>query len=187
MMKKKIKKVNVLMSLIAIIGLSVLLVSCNQDQKQSQETQKKDEAPKATIYNPQANAEDEIGKAVAQAKTENKNVLIQVGGNWCSWCVRMHKLMLTDTKLDSMIKANYIYILVNYSKENKNLPVMQKLDYPQRFGFPVFVVLNQSGVRIHTQDTGLLEKDKGYDNEKIKTFLRNWTVKALSPENYVMK
>jgi len=61
---------------------------------------------------------------------------------------------------------------------------MASLDYPQRFGFPVLVVLDQEGNRLHTQDTGYLELDKGYDPEKISRFLLNWNVASLKPESY---
>lgn len=136
------------------------------------------------IYNPNADARTGIAAAVNKAKAENKHVLIQVGGNWCSWCVKMHHLFHSDNKIDSTIKANYVFILVNHSKENKNLPVLRDLDFPQRFGFPVLVILNRDGKRIHTQATDLLESGEGYDNKKILRFLNAWSVKALDPKNY---
>ena len=34
---------------------------------------------------------------------------------------------------------------INYSKENKNPETMALLEYPQRFGFPVLVVLDAAG------------------------------------------
>lgn len=37
---------------------------------------------KPKLYNPEADARQEIKEAVKQAKEENKHVLIQVGGNW---------------------------------------------------------------------------------------------------------
>jgi hypothetical protein len=37
---------------------------------------------KPSIYNPAADAKLEIQKAVKQAKTEGKHVLLQIGGNW---------------------------------------------------------------------------------------------------------
>jgi hypothetical protein len=73
---------------------------------------------------------------------------------------------------------------VNYSKENKNPEVLASLEYPQRFGFPVLLVLDQNGKRLHTQDTGLLELNKGYDPEKVARFLLSWNRSAVSPENY---
>jgi len=140
--------------------------------------------PKVTIYNPDADAKADIKAAVTKASGENKNVLLQVGGNWCPWCVKLHKLFHTDTTIDSLMKADYIFVMVNYSKENKNLPVLKELDFPQRFGFPVLVVLDKTGKRLHTQDSGLLEAGDGYDAKKVVGFLKGWTVKALDPKNY---
>ena len=141
--------------------------------------------PKPTIYNPDANAKADIDVAVAKASAENKHVLIQIGGNWCSWCVKFHKLIHTDAALDSVLKADYVFILVNYSKENKNLPVLKDLDFPQRFGFPVLVVLDKTGKRLHTQDSGLLESgDGGYDTKKVIGFLKGWNVAAFDANNY---
>lgn len=132
------------------------------------------------IYNPNANAKEDIQKAISDAKESNKNVLIQIGGNWCPWCVRLHKLFESNDTIKSIINDNYVWILVNYSKENKNLDIMKALSNPQRFGFPVLVILDYNGTRIHTQDTGLLESGKGYDNKKIIGFLKNWTVKVIN-------
>jgi hypothetical protein len=92
-------------------------------------------------------------------------------------------------KVDSLIRADYIYLMINYSKENKNMDVMKQLEYPNRFGFPVFVVLDGKGKRLHTQDSGLLEHAtvKGYDTTKVVTFLKQWNVKALDPSVYTEK
>jgi hypothetical protein len=37
---------------------------------------------KPQIYNPSADAKVEIQRAVKQAKTDGKHVLLQIGGNW---------------------------------------------------------------------------------------------------------
>jgi len=139
---------------------------------------------KPNAYNPNADAKADLKNAISKAKTENKHVLIQVGGNWCPWCIKFHKMATTDAKIDSTIKADYVYILLNYSKENKNLDVLKTLQNPQRFGFPVFVILDGDGKLLHTQDSGLLELNKGYDPMKVLTVLKQWNVKALDPKNY---
>ena len=132
-----------------------------------------------TIYNPNANAKADIAAAVKQAKAENKQVLLQIGGNWCPWCVKLHKFMAEDPQVDSLLKADYIRVMVNYSKEVKNEEVMKMLGNPQRFGFPVLVILDQEGVRLHTQDSWYLEKDKYYDKEKLTHFLEMWSAEAV--------
>ncbi|WP_083464702.1 thioredoxin family protein [Marinifilum fragile] len=136
------------------------------------------------IYNPDADAEKDITELIAKAKKEGKHVLIQVGGNWCPWCIKMHKFLHSQEEIHKLLNDNYIFLEVNYSKENKNKEVLKKLDYPQRFGFPVMLVLNAKGERIHTQNTGNLEKDKSYDFDRVKSFLYNWRPEALNPENY---
>ena len=56
---------------------------------------------------------------------------------------------------------------------------MQRLDNPQRFGFPVFVVLDQNGKVIHIQDSSFLEEGQGYNKAKVLRFFNNWTPKAV--------
>jgi uncharacterized protein YyaL (SSP411 family) len=133
------------------------------------------------IYNPDANAKEDIAKAVRQAKAENKQVLLQIGGNWCPWCVRLHEMETTDNQIDSLLKADYVLVLVNVpkEKEKRNPELMASLGNPQRFGFPVLVILDQEGVRLHTQDSWYLEKDKYYDKEKVVHFLEMWNVAAV--------
>ena len=133
------------------------------------------------LYDPLADAKKDLAAAVESAKQQNKNVLVQVGGNWCSWCVRLHGFFESDAKIDSILKADYVLVRINYSPENKNPEVLASLGYPQRFGFPVLVVLDQNGQRLHTQDTGLLELDKGYDSGKVMRFLLGWNRSAIEP------
>lgn len=136
------------------------------------------------LYNPQADAKTDLVNAVAQAKKENKNVFIQIGGNWCGWCKLFHDLVSSDEELKTMLADNFVSVHVNYSKENENKAVLAELDFPQRFGFPVFVILDQNGKRIHTQNSGYLEEGKGHSKKLVMEFLQNWTVEALNPKNY---
>ena len=136
------------------------------------------------LYNPAANVKKDVAAAVAKAKKEGKHVMLQVGGNWCSWCYRYDGFVKGDTSLKRIVDENYVVYHLNYSPENKNLDYLKTLGYPQRFGFPVFVVLDANGQRMHTQDSGLLEKEKSYDKAKVKTFLQAWSPKALDEKSY---
>jgi thiol:disulfide interchange protein len=136
------------------------------------------------LYNPGANVTRDVEAALVKAKKEKKNVLLQIGGNWCVWCYRLNSFILTDTIMKKLLNDNYVLYHLNYSKENKNLDYLKKLGYPQRFGFPVLVVLNADGKQLHTQDSALLEKGNGYDEEKVKSFLRNWAPGAFDEMHY---
>ena len=141
-----------------------------------------DTAPK--IYDPNADAQKEINIAVAKAKKEHKHVLLQIGGNWCIWCRRFYNMVQSDDTLTRLVNDNYVVVHVNYSPENKNEKLLAKLEYPQRFGYPVFVVLDANGKRIHTQNSGYLEEGKGHSKKKVAEFLTQWSPKALDPASY---
>ena len=139
------------------------------------------------IYNPDADVASEISLGLIKAKAENKHLFLQVGGNWCSWCRKFHKLCAEDVEIKSRLEKSFIVILVNYSKENRNFTTLKKLEYPQRFGFPVFVILDSNGKRIHTQSSSYLEEGDGYSSKKILEFLSQWSPEALNPGNYKEK
>ncbi|MDX9705082.1 MAG: thioredoxin family protein [Weeksellaceae bacterium] len=136
------------------------------------------------LYNPDADAKKDITKAVEKAKAENKHVFIQIGGNWCGWCKLFHELTTTDEDLKKYITENFEVVHLNYSKENQNQDVLEALEFPQRFGFPVFVILDENGKRIHTQNSAYLEEGEGHSKEKVLEFLLQWSPKALNPELY---
>lgn len=139
---------------------------------------------KFNLYNPEADAQKEINDAVKKAKAENKNVFIQVGGNWCGWCKLFYELTTQDEDLNNYLNENFVSVHVNYSKENMNEEVLAGLDFPQRFGFPVFVILDADGKRIHTQNSGYLEEGQGHSKKKVLEFLQNWSPKAINPDSY---
>lgn len=135
-------------------------------------------------YNPTANAKADINAAIQQAKKTGKHVILMTGGNWCSWCLRFNKMIVKDSQLDSAVNANYIFYHLNHSKENTNADILAQYGYPQRFGFPVFIVLDGNGNRIHTQNSAYLEEGKSYNKAKIMEFFDNWSPNALNPKNY---
>lgn len=141
-------------------------------------------AQKITIYHPEADAKAQIAEAVAKAGKNNKHVLLQIGGNWCSWCILFDRLVNGNDTLRTFRDNNYEMLHVNYSPENKNEEVLASLEYPQRFGFPVFVILDGKGRRIHTQNSAYLEKGKGHDPAKVLEFLQQWAPASLDPASY---
>ncbi len=136
------------------------------------------------LYHPEADGRKEISAAVKEAKDAGKHVLVQVGGNWCVWCARFNDFVANDRSLDSLMNSNYIVYHLNHSKENTNAELLEKYGFPQRFGFPVFLVLNEKGDLVHTQSSWYLEAGKSYDKEKVTAFFTDWSKKALDPAQY---
>jgi thioredoxin-related protein len=137
------------------------------------------------LYDPNANAAADIEAAIKKAGAENKYVLIQAGGNWCSWCIEFARFCKSDVKIDSIINDSFVWYHLNWSKENENKKIFAQYGFPQRFGFPAFIILNGKGVRIHTQNSEYLEDGKkSYDKNKVESFLEMWSPHALNPEMY---
>lgn len=142
-------------------------------------------------YDEHADARADLKKAISQARKENKHVLVQFGGNWCPWCIRFHNMAYGAPVVDSLIKADYVYMLFNVSQDKKkrDYELFREFGYPNRFGYPVFVVLNGEGKKLHIQDSGILEhcQVKGYDTTKVVIFLKMWTPKAVDPATYQVR
>lgn len=136
---------------------------------------------KPKIYNPQADARADLKAAVARAAKANKHVFVQVGGNWCSWCIAFHNLVEATPELKGYLENNFEKVLINYSPENKNESLLASLGHPGRFGFPVFLILDGKGKVLHIQNSAYLEEGKGHSVKKVMEFLKGWTVAAVNP------
>lgn len=170
------------MKRIYIFSLLLLSVAAfSQTAEEKEEKKKKIEAEKASLpkpYHEMEDAEAKVKELIAQAKTENKNIILQVGGNWCVWCLRLNDFIQKSEELKGMVDANYIFYHLNWSPKNKNEKFFAKYGNPgEKQGYPIFMVLNKKGKLIHVQETGSLEEGKGYSSEKIKAFLESWKVK----------
>ncbi len=158
-----------------IVGMAFAVLSTN-----AQEALKR-------VYDESIDPIAQIDDAVAKAKAENKFVICQLGGNWCPWCLRFADFVEKDTTVNKVVNENFVYIHVNYNPRKsagdeaaqKGKTLLKRLGNPQRFGFPVFVILNQEDEILHIQDSSFLEEGKGYSQEKVLRFLKNWTPKAL--------
>lgn len=129
-----------------------------------------------TTFDPKRDPERDLAAAVAQAKAERKRVLVDVGGEWCSWCHLMDRFFAQDAEARALRDANYVWVKINYSPENRNAQFLSR--WPKSAGYPHLLVLDASGKLLHSQDTSELESGKGYSRERFRAFLERW--KAFS-------
>jgi thiol:disulfide interchange protein len=123
-------------------------------------------------FDPHRNAEEDIQAAVKQAQTSHKRIILDVGGEWCSWCHLLDKFLAAHSSLSALRDQNYIWVKVNYSPENQNKALLSK--YPKIPGYPHLFVLDANGRFLHSQDTQFLEEGKGYNLERMAAFLERW-------------
>ena len=120
---------------------------------------------------------EQIDQAVAKAKTDGKYVICQLGGNWCSWCIKFAKFIKEDADIAKVVNENFVYIHVNYKSRKDELAqkVSKRLGNAGRFGFPVLVILNPDGSVLHIQNSSYLEEGQGYNKAKVLDFFSKWT------------
>ena len=135
------------------------------------------------VYDESVDQMAQIDKAIDKADKEGKFVICQVGGNWCRWCLMFADFMSKDSEIMEVVDKNFVYIHVNYNPreraDQKAEAMLKRLGNPGRFGYPVFVVLDEDGKVIHTQDSSFLEEGNGYNKTKVMRFFSNWTPEAV--------
>jgi len=110
--------------------------------------------------------------ALRIARAAGRNVLIIVGGEWCSWCHIMDRFFTANQDLKRYRDANYVWLKVNWSTENHNDAFLKR--YPAIKGYPHLFVLDSGGRLLRSQDTEELEAKKNYDPAAMRAFLVKW-------------
>ena len=145
-------------------------------------------APLPKVYDESINPMTQIDQTISKVSKSKKNIIVQLGGNWCIWCLRFADFISKDAELRAFISENYEYIHVNIPRrgtpeEKLAEPLQKRLNYAGRFGYPALVVLSPTGKVLHIQDSSFLESGNGYDANKVMRFLKNWTPKAINQYN----
>lgn len=93
-------------------------------------------------------------KATAQAKAENKLVLLDfTGSDWCPWCIKLDKEVFSQPEFKDYAAKNLVLMEVdfpqtkpqpaNIKSQNERLQTKYKIE-----GYPTVVVLNAQGKKV---------------------------------------
>ena len=156
-----------------IIFIALLCWAGTTINAQSSEEIQKERTGYEQPYHPEEDGYMRINQLLQQAKKENKKVLVQIGGNWCVWCLRFNHLVTTNPELKKILNKKYIYYHLNFSPENENEKAFKKYGNPGvQYGYPAFLILSSKGEVLFTQKSEDLEDGKGYNPKKVKKFLQ---------------
>src|SRR5471030_1383064 len=84
-------------------------------------------------------------KAVAQAKAENKLVLMNfTGSDWCPWCIKMDKEVLDTKEFKDYADKNLVLVEVDFPNSKPQTDEVKKQngglkDKYNADGFPTFI------------------------------------------------
>lgn len=109
--------------------------------------------------------------AVAQAKKENKKLLLDfTGSDWCGWCMKLEEDVFLKAEFGKFADANLVLVKLDYPKKKK-LPdavraqnAAMKEKYKIR-GYPTLVLLDA--------DEKLLMRIDGYPEGGVTPFLES--------------
>jgi len=136
-------------------------------EAQSGQTQQKKREP---IYDPDAKADTQIAAALSKAQKENKVVILMYGGNWCSWCYKLHNCFEQNDNIKTLLHDSYELVMVDI-RSNETLP--QKY-HAKPDGYPYLTLLDSEGQVLINQSTVPLEEGAHHNPEKVFEFLNKW-------------
>ena len=97
---------------------------------------------------------DNYEKAAAQAKAENKLLLLDfTGSDWCGWCIKLNKEVFSQPEFKEYAGKNLVLMEVDFPQtkqqsgtlkaQNARLQTKYKIE-----GYPTIVVLNPEGKKV---------------------------------------
>ena len=99
----------------------------------------------------------DLPKAQAQAKSENKIVLMDfTGSDWCGWCIKFKKEVLDTPAFQAYAAKNVVLVELDYPNKKVQSADLKKAnaalkDQYKIEGFPTLVVLDKAGKEIGRQ------------------------------------
>ena len=124
-------------------------------------------------YDPARDPVTDLEMTVQRAQAEDKRILLDVGGDWCSWCHALDAYIQQNEAVREALQRHFLIMKVNYGKENSNQAFLSQ--YPEIPGYPHLYVLERDGTFLHSQGTASLEKGLSYNEEVFLAFLKKWT------------
>ena len=111
----------------------------------------------ASVFSQEAGWTDDYTKAVAQAKAENKAILLDfTGSDWCGPCMKMKQETLATPLFTAYAQKNLVLVTVDFPEKMPQTPAVklqnEKLNSRyQADGFPTYVLIDKSGRELGRQ------------------------------------
>lgn len=132
-------------------------------------------------YDPSRDPFADFTAAQAQAQAENKLILIQIGGNWCSWCHKLDRFFTHEEAIKSLLADTFITMKVNVSAENDNAAFINEM--PEFEGYPFLVITDAHGQILNSRTSGALESGNGYSVDLFTEYFTYWKNRPTDTES----
>jgi len=135
----------------------------------------------STHYDIRQDAFKDGAAAVKLATSTNRRILIELGGDWCTWCKKMDVFFDANPDIKQKLHATFVMLKINVSDENDNADFLKP--FPKPLGYPHMYVSEYNGSVLWSQDTAEFLKDGQYTREAFLEFFKRWNIKNNPPKN----
>lgn len=87
-------------------------------------------------------SEVRFADVLAQAKRENKRVLVDFWATWCHACMQMNKTTFRDTRVGNMMNYSFVNYAVDVDHDADGKELVEKFNIK---AFPTYLILNPDG------------------------------------------
>lgn len=94
------------------------------------------------VYDPSRDALSDFESALISAASEDKNIFVIAGGNWCTYCYKFEK-NLKESALDEVIENNSILMKANVGDGNNNEGFFTL--FPKFSRYPHIMIISADG------------------------------------------
>lgn len=114
------------------------------------------------------------GRAALQlARDTQRKVLIEVGGDWCSWCHVLDWFLNVHPALRIRLHQTFVLLKVNVDEVNGNSEFLAV--FPRPPGYPHMYITDTDGTILFSQDTAEFLQDGKYSEQRFRAFLDRWS------------
>lgn len=87
-------------------------------------------------------SEARLADVLAQAKRENKRVLVDFWATWCHACMQMNKTTFRDTRIGNLMNYTFVNYAVDVDNDPDGKSLVEKYNIK---AFPTYLILNPDG------------------------------------------
>ena len=124
------------------------------------------------VYDPNRDPFKDATAAITLATETNRNVLIEIGGTWCTWCEKIDAFLADNPDIYEKLHNNFVLLKVSVSDENENEKFMS--GFPPVLGYPHMYVSTSKGKVILSKDTADFLQSGQYSRKQWIDFIEQF-------------
>lgn len=125
-------------------------------------------------YDPTRDAFKDGRDAIQLAKTTQRHILIELGGDWCKWCHVLDTFLNENSEIKAKLHETFVVLKINVSDTNDNAEFLAA--FPRPLGYPHMYVADGNGSILLSKDTADFLYQGQYSQQRFHDFFEQWTL-----------